>query len=240
MIEVKNLQKAFGGNMVLKGVTETIEKGEKIAIIGPSGSGKSTFLRCLNRLEEPTGGEIWFEGKDITAKDCDINRIRRKMGMVFQHFNLFPHKTVLENIMLAPVELKKMTKEQAKEKGLQLLKRVGMFDKADVYPNMLSGGQKQRVAIARALAMSPDIMLFDEPTSALDPEMVGEVLNVMKELAADGMTMVIVTHEIGFAREVADRVVFMDGGYIVEQGTPEEVIRNPKEARTIDFLNKVL
>ena len=240
MIEVKNLQKAFGGNMVLKGVTETIEKGEKIAIIGPSGSGKSTFLRCLNRLEEPTGGEIWFEGKDITAKDCDINRIRRKMGMVFQHFNLFANLTVKENIMLAPVELKKMTKEQAKEKGLQLLKRVGMFDKADVYPNMLSGGQKQRVAIARALAMSPDIMLFDEPTSALDPEMVGEVLNVMKELAADGMTMVIVTHEIGFAREVADRVVFMDGGYIVEQGTPEEVIRNPKEARTIDFLNKVL
>ena len=222
-VHVSNLKKSFGKLEVLKDISMDIHEGEVVVLLGPSGSGKSTFLRCLNQLEIAT-----------------INKVRENIGMVFQHFNLFPHKTVLENIMLAPVELKKMTKEQAKEKGLQLLKRVGMFDKADVYPNMLSGGQKQRVAIARALAMSPDIMLFDEPTSALDPEMVGEVLNVMKELAADGMTMVIVTHEIGFAREVADRVVFMDGGYIVEQGTPEEVIRNPKEARTIDFLNKVL
>lgn len=246
MIDVKHLSKSFGDHLVLKDISEHIYPGDKMVIIGPSGSGKSTLLRSLNLLEQPTSGSIIFEGVDITrkkgpdGKKLDIDKHRQKMGMVFQHFNLFPHKTVLENIMLAPVELKKMTKEQAKEKGLQLLKRVGMFDKADVYPNMLSGGQKQRVAIARALAMSPDIMLFDEPTSALDPEMVGEVLNVMKELAADGMTMVIVTHEIGFAREVADRVVFMDGGYIVEQGTPEEVIRNPKEARTIDFLNKVL
>ena len=217
-----------------------IKEGEFVSIIGPSGSGKSTFLRCMNKLEEITAGEVIVDGHNLTDKHIDINKVRENVGMVFQHFNLFPHMNVTQNLMLAPVELKKMTKEQAKEKGLQLLKRVGMFDKADVYPNMLSGGQKQRVAIARALAMSPDIMLFDEPTSALDPEMVGEVLNVMKELAADGMTMVIVTHEIGFAREVADRVVFMDGGYIVEQGTPEEVIRNPKEARTIDFLNKVL
>ena len=240
MIEVKNLQKAFGGNMVLKGVTETIEKGEKIAIIGPSGSGKSTFLRCLNRLEEPTGGEIWFEGKDITAKDCDINRIRRKMGMVFQHFNLFPHLTVKENITLAPTELKLMGKEEAGRKALELLARVGLADKAEAYPGQLSGGQKQRVAIARSLAMNPDIMLFDEPTSALDPEMVGEVLEVMKQLAADGMTMVVVTHEMGFAREVADRVVFMDDGYIVEEGTPDEVFGNPREERTRSFLDKVL
>ena len=238
MIVVKDLKKNYNGLDVLKGIDLTINKGDVVCLVGPSGCGKSTFLRCLTRLEEPDGGTVMLDGKEITERDIDATRAQ--MGMVFQHFNLFPHKTVLENIMLAPVELKKMTKEQAKEKGLQLLKRVGMFDKADVYPNMLSGGQKQRVAIARALAMSPDIMLFDEPTSALDPEMVGEVLNVMKELAADGMTMVIVTHEIGFAREVADRVVFMDGGYIVEQGTPEEVIRNPKEARTIDFLNKVL
>ena len=228
-VHVSNLKKSFGKLEVLKDISMDIHEGEVVVLLGPSGSGKSTFLRCLNQLEIATEGEIIVDGNNITDKHTDI-----------KHFNLFPHKTVLENIMLAPVELKKMTKEQAKEKGLQLLKRVGMFDKADVYPNMLSGGQKQRVAIARALAMSPDIMLFDEPTSALDPEMVGEVLNVMKELAADGMTMVIVTHEIGFAREVADRVVFMDGGYIVEQGTPEEVIRNPKEARTIDFLNKVL
>ena len=229
-VHVSNLKKSFGKLEVLKDISMDIHEGEVVVLLGPSGSGKSTFLRCLNQLEIATEGEIIVDGNNITDKHTDINKVR----------NLFPHKTVLENIMLAPVELKKMTKEQAKEKGLQLLKRVGMFDKADVYPNMLSGGQKQRVAIARALAMSPDIMLFDEPTSALDPEMVGEVLNVMKELAADGMTMVIVTHEIGFAREVADRVVFMDGGYIVEQGTPEEVIRNPKEARTIDFLNKVL
>ena len=239
-VHVSNLKKSFGKLEVLKDISMDIHEGEVVVLLGPSGSGKSTFLRCLNQLEIATEGEIIVDGNNITDKHTDINKVRENIGMVFQHFNLFPHKTVLENIMLAPVELKKMTKEQAKEKGLQLLNRVGMFDKADVYPNMLSGGQKQRVAIARALAMSPDIMLFDEPTSALDPEMVGEVLNVMKELAADGMTMVIVTHEIGFAREVADRVVFMDGGYIVEQGTPEEVIRNPKEARTIDFLNKVL
>ena len=239
-VHVSNLKKSFGKLEVLKDISMDIHEGEVVVLLGPSGSGKSTFLRCLNQLEIATAGEIIVDGNNITDKHTDINKVRENIGMVFQHFNLFPHKTVLENIMLAPVELKKMTKEQAKEKGLQLLKRVGMFDKADVYPNMLSGGQKQRVAIARALAMSPDIMLFDEPTSALDPEMVGEVLNVMKELASDGMTMVIVTHEIGFAREVADRVVFMDGGYIVEQGTPEEVIRNPKEARTIDFLNKVL
>ena len=239
-VHVSNLKKSFGKLEVLKDISMDIHEGEVVVLLGPSGSGKSTFLRCLNQLEIATEGEIIVDGNNITDKHTDINKVRENIGMVFQHFNLFPHKNVLENIMLAPVELKKMTKEQAKEKGLQLLKRVGMFDKADVYPNMLSVGQKQRVAIARALAMSPDIMLFDEPTSALDPEMVGEVLNVMKELAADGMTMVIVTHEIGFAREVADRVVFMDGGYIVEQGTPEEVIRNPKEARTIDFLNKVL
>lgn len=239
-VHVSNLKKSFGKLEVLKDISMDIHEGEVVVLLGPSGSGKSTFLRCLNQLEIATEGEIIVDGNNITDKHTDINKVRENIGMVFQHFNLFPHKTVLENIMLAPVELKKMTKEQAKEKGLQLLKRVGMFDKADVYPNMLSGGQKQRVAIARALAMSPDIMLFDEPTSALDPEMVGEVLNVMKELASDGMTMVIVTHEIGFAREVADRVVFMDGGYIVEQGTPEEVICNPKEARTIDFLNKVL
>ena len=239
-VHVSNLKKSFGKLEVLKDISMDIHEGEVVVLLGPSGSGKSTFLRCLNQLEIATEGEIIVDGNNITDKHTDINKVRENIGMVFQHFNLFPHKTVLENIMLAPVELKKMTKEQAKEKGLQLLKRVGMFDKADVYPNMLSGGQKQRVAIARALAMSPDIMLFDEPTSALDPEMVGEVLNVMKELASDGMTMVIVTHEIGFAREVADRVVFMYGGYIVEQGTPEEVIRNPKEARTIDFLNKVL
>ena len=239
-VHVSNLKKSFGKLEVLKDISMDIHEGEVVVLLGPSGSGKSTFLRCLNQLEIATEGEIIVDGNNITDKHTDINKVRENIGMVFQHFNLFPHKTVLENIMLAPVELKKMTKEQAKEKGLKLLKSVGMFYKADVYPNMLSGGQKQRVAIARALAMSPDIMLFDEPTSALDPEMVGEVLNVMKELASDGMTMVIVTHEIGFAREVADRVVFMDGGYIVEQGTPEEVIRNPKEARTIDFLNKVL
>ena len=209
-------------------------------MLGPSGSGKSTFLRCLNQLEHATSGTIIVDGNNITDKHTDINRVRENIGMVFQHFNLFPHKTVLENIMMAPVELKKMTKQEAHDKGMELLKRVGLDSKADIYPAQLSGGQKQRVAIARALAMNPDIMLFDEPTSALDPEMVGEVLNVMKELAADGMTMVVVTHEIGFAREVADRIIFMDGGYIVEQGTPDEVINNPKEPRTIDFLNKVL
>ncbi|MBQ9990356.1 MAG: amino acid ABC transporter ATP-binding protein [Lachnospiraceae bacterium] len=217
-----------------------IEEGEVVVLLGPSGSGKSTFLRCLNQLEKATGGTILVDGQCVTDHKTDINKLRENIGMVFQHFNLFPHKTVLENIMLAPVELKKMTKAEAREKGMQLLKRVGMADKAEVYPSQISGGQKQRVAIARALAMNPDVMLFDEPTSALDPEMVGEVLMVMKELAAEGMTMVVVTHEIGFAREVADRVVFMDAGYIVEQGTPEEVFNHPKEPRTIDFLNKVL
>ena len=215
-------------------------EGEVVVLIGPSGSGKSTFLRCLNQLETVTSGTVLVDGQDVTDKHTDINKVRENIGMVFQHFNLFNNKNVLENITLAPVELKLMTKDEAKKKGMQLLKRVGLDSKADAYPSQLSGGQKQRVAIARALAMNPDIMLFDEPTSALDPEMVGEVLAVMKELVADGMTMVVVTHEIGFAREVADRVVFMDGGYIVEQGTPEEVINHPREPRTIDFLNKVL
>lgn len=240
IIHVENLKKDFGKLEVLKDMSIDIYEGEVVVLLGPSGSGKSTFLRCLNQLERATAGTIVVDDNVITDKNTDINKVRENIGMVFQHFNLFPHKTVLENIMLAPVELKKMTKEEAKAKGMQLLKRVGLDAKADAYPSQLSGGQKQRVAIARALAMNPDVMLFDEPTSALDPEMVGEVLNVMKELAADGMTMIVVTHEIGFAREVADRIVFMDGGYIVEQGTPEEVISHPKEARTIDFLNKVL
>ena len=239
-VSVKNLKKNFGKLEVLKDIDLEIQEGEVVVLLGPSGSGKSTFLRCLNRLEEITAGEVTVDGISVNDKKTDINKLRENIGMVFQHFNLFPHMTVLENIMLAPVELKKMTKEEARQKGLSLLKRVGLADKADVYPPQLSGGQKQRVAIARALAMNPDIMLFDEPTSALDPEMVGEVLAVMKELAAEGMTMVVVTHEIGFAREVASRVVFMDGGYVVEQGTPEEVILHPKEQRTIDFLNKVL
>lgn len=239
-VVVKNLKKSFGKLEVLKDIDMEIKEGEVVVLLGPSDSGKSTFLRCLNRLEDITAGEVIVDGIHVDDKKTDINKLRENIGMVFQHFNLFPHMTVLENIMLAPVELKKMTKEEAREKGMALLKRVGLDAKADVYPPQLSGGQKQRVAIARALAMNPDIMLFDEPTSALDPEMVGEVLAVMKELAADGMTMVVVTHEIGFAREVASRVVFMDGGYIVEQGTPEEVISNPKEPRTIDFLNKVL
>ncbi|WP_346919423.1 amino acid ABC transporter ATP-binding protein [Lacrimispora sp.] len=217
-----------------------ILEGEVVVLLGPSGSGKSTFLRCLNQLEEATAGIIVVDGMNITDKHTDINKVRENIGMVFQHFNLFPHKTVLENIMLAPVELKLMTKAEAKEKGMQLLNRVGLDTKADAYPSQLSGGQKQRIAIARSLAMNPDIMLFDEPTSALDPEMVGEVLAVMKELASEGMTMVVVTHEIGFAKEVADRIVFMDDGYIVEQGSAQEVIMNPKESRTIDFLNKVL
>ena len=239
-VHVKNLKKSFGKLEVLKDISIDIDEGEVVVLLGPSGSGKSTFLRCLNQLETATAGTILVDGQDVTDKHTDINKVREDIGMVFQHFNLFPHKTVLENIMLAPVEIKNMTKEQAKETGMGLLKRVGMDAKADVYPSQISGGQKQRVAIARALAMNPDIMLFDEPTSALDPEMVGEVLAVMKKLAADGMTMVVVTHEIGFAREVADRIVFMDAGYIVEQGTPEEIIDHPKEERTIDFLNKVL
>ncbi len=240
MIHVKNLKKSFGKLEVLKDISVDIKEGEVVVLLGPSGSGKSTFLRCLNQLEVATDGLIVVDGQEITDKHTDINKARENIGMVFQHFNLFNHKTVLQNIMLAPVELKLMTKDKAKEKGMQLLERVGMVDKADAYPVQLSGGQKQRVAIARALAMEPDVMLFDEPTSALDPEMVGEVLAVMKELAKGGMTMVVVTHEIGFAREVADRIIFMDGGYIVEQGTPDEVINNPKEPRTIDFLNKVL
>ena len=240
MVHVQNLKKNFGKLEVLKDFSIDIEEGEVVVLLGPSGSGKSTFLRCLNQLEVATAGTITIDGQDVTNKHTDINKVRENIGMVFQHFNLFPHKTVIENIMLAPVELKLMTKEEARKKGMELLKRVGMDTKADAYPSQLSGGQKQRVAIARALAMNPDIMLFDEPTSALDPEMVGEVLTVMKELARDGMTMVVVTHEIGFAREVADRIVFMDGGYIVEQGSPEEIINHPKEPRTIDFLNKVL
>ncbi len=240
MIKVQNLKKNFGKLEVLKDISVDIEEGEVVVLIGPSGSGKSTFLRCLNQLEEATAGSIVVNGADMTDKHTDINKVRENIGMVFQHFNLFPHKTVLQNIMMAPVELKKMTKTEAEAEGMRLLKRVGMDSKADAYPSQLSGGQKQRVAIARALAMKPTVMLFDEPTSALDPEMVGEVLSVMQELAADGMTMVVVTHEIGFAREVADRVIFMDEGYVVEQGTPQEVINNPKEPRTIDFLNKVL
>ncbi|TCO84842.1 amino acid ABC transporter ATP-binding protein (PAAT family) [Frisingicoccus caecimuris] len=239
-VHVANLKKSFGKLEVLKDISMDIEEGEVVVLLGPSGSGKSTFLRCLNQLEVATDGTIIVDGFNVTDKHVDINKVRENIGMVFQHFNLFPHMSVIENIMLAPVELKKMTKEEAREKSMQLLTRVGMEAKADAYPPQLSGGQKQRVAIARALAMNPDIMLFDEPTSALDPEMVGEVLEVMKELARGGMTMVVVTHEIGFAREVANRIVFMDGGYIVEQGTPEEVLKNPKEARTIDFLNKVL
>ncbi|MDO4465212.1 MAG: amino acid ABC transporter ATP-binding protein [Bacillota bacterium] len=240
MVHVENLKKNFGKLEVLKDISIDIMEGEVVVLIGPSGSGKSTFLRCLNQLETATAGRIIVDGSEVTDKHTDINKIRENIGMVFQHFNLFNNKNVIQNITLAPVELKLMSKEEAKEKGMQLLKRVGLDSKAEAYPSQLSGGQKQRVAIARALAMNPDVMLFDEPTSALDPEMVGEVLAVMKELVADGMTMVVVTHEIGFAREVADRVVFMDGGYIVEQGTPDEVINHPKEPRTIDFLNKVL
>ena len=240
MIDVKNLHKSFGNHEVHKGVNEHIEKGEKVVVIGPSGSGKSTFLRCLNLLEEPTGGEIIFEGQNITAKDTDINLVRRRMGMVFQQFNLFPHLTVRENIKLAPVKLKVMTDEEADKRALELLARVGLPDKADSYPAQLSGGQQQRIAIARALAMNPDVMLFDEPTSALDPEMVGEVLEIMKELADDGMTMVVVTHEMGFAREVATRVLFMDGGNIVEQNEPKEFFANPQHPRLKDFLSKVL
>ena len=240
MIRVNNLHKSFEKNEVLKGINEHIEKGEVVVVIGPSGSGKSTFLRCLNLLEVPTSGEIIFEGKNITDKKVDINKIREKMGMVFQQFNLFPHKTVLDNLTIAPIKVKGVSKADAEKKAKELLDRVGLLNKADAYPSSLSGGQKQRIAIARALAMDPDVMLFDEPTSALDPEMVGEVLNVMKELAKEGMTMVVVTHEMGFAREVGDRILFMDKGNIMEEGTPEEIFSKPKNPRTIDFLSKVL
>lgn len=240
MIVTKNLTKAFGDHTVLKGIDETIEKGEKVVVIGPSGSGKSTFLRCLNLLELPTGGEVWFEGHNITDKRSDINRIRCKMGMVFQQFNLFPHLSVLENITMAPVKLGILTREEAKEKAMTLLERIGLTEKADAYPNQLSGGQKQRIAIIRALAMNPDVMLFDEPTSALDPEMVGEVLDLMTQLADEGMTMVVVTHEMRFAKKVATRILFMDEGKIVEQNTPEHFFDNPVHPRLKEFLSKVL
>ena len=263
MIDVIDLKKSFGDNEVLKGINMTINKGDIVVVIGPSGSGKSTFLRCLNCMEDPTSGKIIFEGVDIADMKVDINIHRRKMGMVFQHFNLFNNKTVIENIMLSPVLCAKKDrrkavlhnmfhkdklpvrpvreiKKDAEEKAHKLLERIGLEDKADVYPSTLSGGQKQRVAIVRSLAMNPEVMLFDEPTSALDPEMVGEVLDLMKQLAHEGMTMVVVTHEMGFAREVASRVIFMEGGYIVEEGTPDEVINHPKQPRTVDFLSKVL
>lgn len=240
MIDVKKLEKAYGSHRVLKGIDEHIEKGEKVVIIGPSGSGKSTFLRCLNLLEQPTGGTITFEDVDITDPKNDINKMRQKMGMVFQQFNLFPHLTVKENIKLAPVKLGLMSQEEADKRALELLARVGLPDKANAYPKQLSGGQQQRIAIARALAMNPDVMLFDEPTSALDPEMVGEVLNLMKELADEGMTMVVVTHEMGFARSVATRVLFMDGGVIAEQNDPETFFANPQHPRLKEFLSQVL
>ena len=240
IIKVENLHKSFGDNNVLRGIDLNIEQGDVVVIIGPSGSGKSTFLRTLNLLEQPTSGKIYFEGTDITDPKTDINLHRQKMGMVFQHFNLFPHLTILQNITLAPVKLKKLTKDEADKKALELLARVGLEDRAGDYPSQLSGGQKQRVAIVRALAMDPDVMLFDEPTSALDPEMVGEVLEVMKDLAAQGMTMAVVTHEMGFAREVASRVLFIDEGVIQEEAEPEEFFKNPKHPRLKDFLSKVL
>ena len=240
MIKVSGLKKSFGDLKVLKGIDQHVRKGEKIALIGPSGSGKSTFLRCLNLLETPTEGEILIEGESITAPKTNVNKLREKMGMVFQHFNLFPHLSVIENITLAPIKVKKKNASDANKKAIELLNIVGLSDKADSYPGQLSGGQKQRIAIARALAMEPDIMLFDEPTSALDPEMVGEVLEVMKNLANAGMTMVVVTHEIGFAREVASRVLFMDDGMVVEEGSPEKLFGNPQNQRTKDFLGKIL
>lgn len=240
LIKTEGLEKAFGKVQVLKGITTEIHKGEVVVIIGPSGSGKSTFLRTLNLLEEPTGGKIYFEGVDITDPKININKHRQKMGMVFQQFNLFPHMTVLKNMTLAPMKLLKLSKADAEKRATELLDRVGLADRANAYPNQLSGGQKQRVAIVRALCMQPDVMLFDEPTSALDPEMVGEVLGVMKNLAEDGMTMAVVTHEMGFAREVADRVLFIDEGVIMEEGTPEEIFGNPKSPRLKDFLSKVI
>ncbi|MBC1344957.1 amino acid ABC transporter ATP-binding protein [Listeria welshimeri] len=239
-LKVTGLKKSFGANEVLKGINIEVKEGEVVCVIGPSGSGKSTFLRCMNNLEEITAGDVVVDDYNITDKKVDINKVRENIGMVFQHFNLFPHLSVLENITLAPVELKKMDKDAAKSNALRLLEQVGLKEKAEEFPNQLSGGQKQRVAIARALAMDPDIMLFDEPTSALDPEMVGEVLGVMKELAKGGMTMMIVTHEMGFAREVGDRVIFMDGGYIVEEGKPGDIFDHPQNERTISFLEKVL
>ncbi|SBO16360.1 High affinity arginine ABC transporter (ATP-binding protein) [Carnobacterium divergens] len=239
-LKVENLKKSYGSLEVLKGLDLEIQEGEVVCMIGPSGSGKSTFLRCMNHLEEINGGTVIVDDYDLTDPTIDINQVRQNIGMVFQHFNLFPHLTILENITLAPIELKKETKESAKKRALSLLETVGLQDKANAYPKSLSGGQKQRVAIARALAMSPDIMLFDEPTSALDPEMVGDVLEVMQTLAKQGMTMIVVTHEMGFAKEVADRVIFMDGGYIVEEGTPTEVFDHPKNERTKNFLEKVL
>ncbi|GCF95561.1 peptide ABC transporter ATP-binding protein [Enterococcus florum] len=240
MINVKQLSKSFGDNQVLKSIDVSVKAGEVVVIIGPSGSGKSTILRCLNLLEEPTSGEIFFEGQNITSPDVNIDQLRQKMGMVFQSFNLFPHMSVVENLTITPVKIKKEDPEQAKKRALALLDQVGLGDKAEAYPSSLSGGQQQRVAIARALAMNPDVMLFDEPTSALDPEMVGEVLAVMKDLAEKGMTMVVVTHEMGFAKEVADRVIFMADGVIQEEGTPEQIFEQPKNLRTQDFLNKVL
>ena len=240
MIRINGLYKDFGDNHVLKGITNQIKKGEVVVVIGPSGSGKSTFLRCLNLLETPTAGEIILEGQTITDPKVDINKVRTKLGMVFQQFNLFPHKTVAENIMISPMLVKKISREAAHEKAVSLLNRVGLAEKENAYPSSLSGGQQQRAAIARALAMEPDVMLFDEPTSALDPEMVGEVLGVMKQLANDGMTMVIVSHEMGFAREVGDRILFMDDGQIVEEGPPEQMFNNPQHPRTRDFLSKVL
>lgn len=239
-VKVTGLKKSYGSNEVLKGIDMEVREGEVVCVIGPSGSGKSTFLRCLNLLEEITAGKVVVDDHDLSDKKSDINKIRENIGMVFQHFNLFPHKTVLQNITFAPVELKKQTKAEAEKTAMGLLERVGLSDKANAFPASLSGGQKQRVAIARALAMNPDVMLFDEPTSALDPEMVGEVLGVMQDLAREGMTMIIVTHEMGFAREVGNRVIFMDGGYIVEEGTPEQVFGSPKHERTISFLEKVL
>ncbi|MGX7091377.1 amino acid ABC transporter ATP-binding protein [Hutsoniella sourekii] len=240
IIEINQLKKNFGDNEVLKSIDLNVDKGEVVCIIGPSGSGKSTLLRCMNRLEEINGGTVIINGTDITDPKVDINRIRENIGMVFQHFNLFPHLTVKENITIAPVQLNKLSQAEADQRAIELLEQVGLADKAEAYPNSLSGGQKQRVAIARALAMNPSVLLFDEPTSALDPEMVGDVLSVMQSLAEDGMTMVVVTHEMGFAAEVGDRVVFMDGGYIVENGTPDQIFNHPQEARTQAFLEKVL
>ncbi|KIN83327.1 amino acid ABC transporter ATP-binding protein [Clostridium botulinum] len=240
MIEIKNLNKSFGKNHILKGINTHIDKGQVVVVIGPSGSGKSTFLRCLNLLECPEEGSIIFEDEDITGKKTNINKVREKMGMVFQQFNLFPHKTVLENITISPIKVKKLSEEKANEIAIKLLKKIGLEDKASFYPSQLSGGQKQRIAIARALAMEPDVMLFDEPTSALDPEMVGEVLNVMKDLALEGMTMVVVTHEMGFAKEVGDTVMFMDQGKILEEGTPYDIFNNAKNSRTKDFLSKII